>query len=122
MTLTIDGTRTIGEMQQDFNAAYPYLKIEFFKSMNGRSGQPSIKNMLSHSLKIKEARRQQHDGSLELSDMMKVGDLEKIFREQYGLNVQVFRKSANVWLETTMTDTWTLKQQNDHGREISTSF
>jgi hypothetical protein len=32
----------------------------------------------------------------------------------------VFRKSGNLWLETTMTDDWTLQQQNDHGYEIST--
>jgi hypothetical protein len=34
--------------------------------------------------------------------------------------VQVSRKSGTLWLETTMTDSWTLGQQNEHGRELST--
>jgi hypothetical protein len=51
---------------------------------------------------------------------MKVKDLEKIFKDQFSLAMQVFRKSGNLWLETTMTDNWTLQQQNEHGREIST--
>ena len=45
---------------------------------------------------------------------------EKIFKDQFSLAVQVFRRSGNLWLETTMTDNWTLRQQNEHGREIST--
>ena len=52
---------------------------------------------------------------------MKVNKLENIFKDQFNLAVQVFRKSGNLWLETTMTDNWTLQQQNNHGREISTS-
>jgi len=51
---------------------------------------------------------------------MKVIDLEKMFKNRFNLSAQVFRKSGNLWLETTMTDNWTLLQQNNHGREIST--
>ncbi|MEI9910895.1 MAG: hypothetical protein WDO71_15215 [Bacteroidota bacterium] len=50
---------------------------------------------------------------------MTVGQLEDIFQKQFGLQVQVSRRSGTLWLETTMTDNWTLKQQNDHGRELS---
>jgi len=58
-------------------------------------------------------------GELELNDEMTVGELENSFLEKFWLNVQVSRRSGNLWLETTMTDKWTLKQQNDHGRELS---
>ena len=57
---------------------------------------------------------------IEVVEEMKVKDLERIFKDQFSLAMQVFRKSGNLWLETTMTDNWTLQQQNDHGREIST--
>jgi hypothetical protein len=36
--------------------------------------------------------------------------------------VQVFRKSGNVWLETSATDAWSLKQQNQEGMDLSTEF
>jgi hypothetical protein len=43
---------------------------------------------------------------------MKVGELENLFAEKFGLYVQLFRKSGKVWLQTTTTDTWTLKEQS----------
>ena len=120
MKITIAGARSIQDVQQDFNASYPYLKLEFFRPLNRAQAQASANTMLKHSLMIREARRLQHDGELEITDSMKVGELETVLKQQYGLYAQVFRKSGNVWLETTMSDNWTLKQQNDHGREIST--
>ena len=54
-----------------------------------------------------------------LSDGMTVTDFENALMDQFGLSAQVFRRSGNLWLETTITDYWTLKQQNEHGREIT---
>jgi hypothetical protein len=31
----------------------------------------------------------------------------------------VFRKSGKTWLETSVTDDWTLKRQNEEGMELS---
>ena len=59
------------------------------------------------------------EGELSISDSMTVGELEKVFLESFGLPIQISRKSGRIWLETTMTDNWTLKHQNDHGRELS---
>jgi hypothetical protein len=60
-----------------------------------------------------------NNGELALNDLMTVGELENSLLENFGLNVQVSRRSGTLWLETTMSDKWTLKQQNDHGRELS---
>jgi hypothetical protein len=119
MKLTIAGSRSLQEVQHEFNAAYPFLKIEFFRPINGQPVAPSASNLLKHYLKISEARRVQQDGIIEIEDATKVSELEKELIEKYGLHAQIFRKSGNIWLETTMSDNWTLKQQNDHGREIS---
>jgi hypothetical protein len=59
------------------------------------------------------------EGDLVFSESTKVRELENDLREGFHLNAQVFRRSGNIWLETTMTDKWTLKQQNEHGKEIS---
>lgn len=120
MQLNIAGTRLLCELQNDFNKNYPYLKLEFFRPSPAKFLQATSKNMLQHSLTIQQARRLQHDGWLEIHDSMKVSELENTLRQSYGLNAQIFRKSGNVWLETTMSDDWTLKQQNNHGQEIST--
>jgi hypothetical protein len=47
---------------------------------------------------------------------MTVADLEFRLEKEYGLHIQVFRKSGNIWLETTATDNWTLDRQNQEGK------
>ena len=59
------------------------------------------------------------EGVAEISGDMTVLELENLFMNRFGLAAQVFRKSGNIWLETIRTDNWTLKQQNNHGMEIS---
>ena len=107
------------EVQQEFNTAYPFLKLEFFPAQHKKPSPAGSR--LQQALKIDQARKLRTNGKLPLSDTLKVAELEKGLAEVYGLNAQVFRKSGNIWLETTMTDSWTLKQQNDHGRELSNS-
>jgi hypothetical protein len=50
---------------------------------------------------------------------MTVQELERVFQDELGLYVQVFRKSGKVWLETTATDNWSLYKQNMEGQELS---
>ena len=53
---------------------------------------------------------------------MTVNQLELLIFSKFGLAAQVFRKSGNVWLETSATDNWTLLQQNNEGAELSTQI
>jgi hypothetical protein len=120
MKLRITPNRLISDVQKDFNSAFPFLKIEFFQN---RNLQPAFtfQQMLPHSKRIVEGQHALTDGDVEISSTMTVKDLEKIFQDQFSLAVQVFRRSGNLWLETTMTDGWTLGLQNQHGLEISTA-
>jgi len=117
MKLYILSNRTISDVQHDFNAAYPFLKIEFYKQIMGRSGSAIRQKIIKTSLL--NAAGVRRDGELELTDLMTVGQLENFFLDRFEIAVQVSRKSGILWLETTMTDNWTLKQQNDHGKELS---
>lgn len=120
MVLHISGEKSIKEVQKDFNGEYPYLKIEFFKNTDVRQHSYPAQMQLSPLVKIKDARyKNQQEGEIQIADTMPVSDLENKFMDLFGLSVQVFRKSGNLWLETTITDSWTLKQQNDNGKEIS---
>jgi hypothetical protein len=120
MTINISEKLQLNDVQKEFNAFFPYLKIEFFKKSHGIDKPSPAQKMLTHSLAINEARTSKEEGYLELWPEMTVAELEQSFWTKYGLSVQVFRKSGNLWLETTMTDKWTLSQQNKHGLEIST--
>ncbi|HKH59810.1 MAG TPA: hypothetical protein VKA49_03210 [Flavitalea sp.] len=117
MMLHISQDRSINEVQQDFNRQYPFLKIEFYQSNSAFTGS-SKRQHLINSLPIAKAGLIR-SGNIELDDLMTVGQLENIFRTEFGLSAQVSRKSGVLWLETTMTDGWTLRQQNEHGKELS---
>jgi hypothetical protein len=115
MKLDISKERPIRDVQQDFNNQYPFLKLEFYKN----DDMPLvIKKHLSQSASLKSAGLNK-DGFIEITDEMKVRDLENAFLKQFGLSVQVSRKAGVFWLETTMTDNWSLQKQNEYGSEIS---
>lgn len=117
MLLNITQNKVISDVQKDFNRAYPFLKIDFYKLSDPQRGT-ATRTHINNTLSIKNAGLISQ-GDLEISDALTVGQLEKTFRDQFGLYVQVSRKSGNLWLETTISDNWTLKQQNDHGKELS---
>ena len=75
--------------------------------------------MKESSKKIGELRNKHINGTLSISPTMTVSDLEQNFQDQFGLAVQVFRRSGNAWLETTVTDSWTLDKQNKQGEALS---
>jgi hypothetical protein len=120
MQLSIQGERLIADVQLDFTNAYPFLKIEFFRNGLKRQTRYHANLKIGNHARLKDAWNWKKDsGQVSLGDSITVLELEEALMDEFGLSVQVFRKSGNVWLETTMTDNWTLKQQNDHGREIS---
>jgi len=120
MYLEINGERLISDIKQDFGAVYPFLKIEFFRNGTIRRDRYPVNKLIPATQPVKTAwHYKQEKGQLTLSDGMTVTDFENALMDQFGLSGQVFRRSGNIWLETTITDYWTLKQQNEHGREIT---
>ena len=118
MTIEISKNKTIAEVQDNFSELYPFLKLDFYKKSSGRLGS-EIKQKLVKTILLNNAGNGR-EGVMEITDPMTVGQLEKSFYDRFGMVVQVSRKSGTLWLETTMTDSWTLRQQNEHGRELST--
>ena len=105
----------IKDLQQTFNNKFPYLKIEFYqKPHSSEKGSPKDEK-LDGSLTIALARTKHNTGDLSIHGKQKISTLEQAFQDQYGLSVQVFRKSANLWLQTTKTDHWTLTEANQKG-------
>lgn len=117
MKINITNNKTIEEIQAEFNGEFPYLKIQFFKNGHKAFKGNEKKELIPVSTTIGLLKH--HNGSIEISDDMTVSDLEQLFKQKLGLNVQVFRKSGRSWLETTVTDNWTLRKQDDEGMELS---
>jgi len=120
MYLEINGERMISDIQKDFGILFPFLKVEFFKNGHIRRDRYPIHKMIPATRPVKDAwHLKKETGQLEVNDIMTVVEFENALMDQFGLSAQVFRRSGNLWMETTITDNWTLKQQNDHGKEIT---
>jgi hypothetical protein len=119
MEIIINDSLTISEFQKAFSSEFPYLKIEFFDApYKAEKALPKSK-MYSHERKIGSIRKQHEEGRLVVTSQEKVSDIELELWKKYGLSAQIFRRSGNVWIETSLTDSWSLEQQNREGFELS---
>ncbi len=119
MKIAINDHRKIFAIQEEFNQIFPFLKLEFFSKPH-KPGGASPKKLVKHtSATLAECRTEHNKGDITIVPEMTVCDLEQNFGDVYGLGVQIFRKSGKSWLETTVTDNWTLAEQNKQGEELS---
>ena len=119
MKIEINDNRKLFAIQEEFSNTFPYLKLGFFSKPNHINAS-AAKNLVKHSSKtIGECRVIHKNGALTITPNMTVHDLENNFRDVFGLTIQVFRCSGNAWLETKLTDSWTLEEQNQQGKELS---
>lgn len=119
MRLHIAPSQPVSEIQKEFNKEYPFLKLEFFNKRAISTGDYCAAQLVPGHKKIGDIQLTITDGEIEISGEMKVSELENLLRNKFYVAAQVFRKSGNLWLETTMTDNWTLNQQTAHGKELS---
>ena len=117
--LRIDSSQTIRSIQKQVNNFYSFLKLEFFRQPPV-SGAGNAKNkMITFDMKLKDIQLIHKAGNVNVSKETIVSELENQFAQDFGLYVQVFRKSGRIWLETTATDNWTLEQQNEEGKSLN---
>jgi hypothetical protein len=118
--IKINNNKKVASVQKEFSHIFPYLRLEFFsKQEHGKRGMEKKNVIIPADKTIGECRKVHKNDSISVTPGMKVSSLEEMFQEDFGLYVQVFRKSGKVWLETTMTDDWTLAEQNKQGEELS---
>src|SRR5690349_19385682 len=122
MEISITGNKTLRNIQSEFQSSFPFLKIEFYKEFHtGNKTAPD--NIKWHpDLSIAEIRKSGKEDILLINDIMKVAELENEFASKFGITVQVFRKSGNLWIQTTKSDNWTLAQQNEAGQHTNEEF
>jgi hypothetical protein len=118
MELNIVGTQTVKKLKDDFDIQFPYLKIEVFNQPHRAYEGSAVKNIVDEQLTLDAIRTSRSNGQMMFDKSLKIKDLERILRDDFGIHVQVFRKSGNIWLETTMTDDWTLEKAEEISKEM----
>jgi hypothetical protein len=118
MKIQVLADRTIGSLQEEFHEKYPYLKLVFFsKPHKAFEGSPAKYILSTPEKTLGSIEANPHDGKISIDGEMPTWRLEQLFEKEFGLHVQVFRKSGTLWLETSKTDQLTLQEQNSKGRE-----
>ena len=115
MKLKITPHTTIKEVQDAFSKVYPALRIEFYKKAHSENivtpekykinseGAGALQTIFSKKAVI------------DINKNKTVAEFEKDFFQTFEVAAQVFRRSENIWLQTSKTDDWTLEKQNAQG-------
>ena len=119
MKITVDNEGNTGCVQEQFNAYFPYLKLEFYDLHEAMVKSTAVKPFMDPRYKLRDSRKSIKGGEIIVDGEMTVAQLERKVYETFGIHAEVLRKSGNIWLETTLTSEWTLHQQNVMGETIS---
>jgi len=113
--MLITSDKKLADIKREFHKVFPYLRMEFY-SGHHETGKGSPKEeQLEDGKTIGEVSGKDIREDFKVLPDMTVREVEKYFYEKLSLNVQVFRKSGNLWMQTTATDHWTLQEQNRKG-------
>lgn len=115
MLLEINDLKTIGAMQMEFAAHFPFLKIVFFTKPHEIMESSRGRRIPGEKL-VGDVRNRHNSGIIEINPVQTAWHIEKQFRNRYGLNVQVYRKTLKGWKGTAGSDLVTLKEHNELGR------
>ena len=114
--ITFDKPTKVSEIKKKFSDQFPYLRIEFFKKKHKVAQGSLKKDIITDDFIISSSDK---ESAIMFGENTLVSELEKQFDEKFKLSAQIFRKSGKTWLETTYTDSWSLKKQNEEGLELS---
>ena len=121
MKLFIEKESLAEDVKKIFTTCYPFLKIEFYKKKPVHANVIQKKEVMPLTLPLIQFTNGSDKTVIDIGHNVTVEQLEDQFAS-LGLLSEVFRKSGNVWIETSLTSNWTLQQQNMEGEEISRHF
>lgn len=97
------------DIKKAFSSHYPGLKIEFFIDKN-KDGNLTADEKYSNADSLLSEISEESNNTLDMSLYTTASDLENAFKENFGVMVQVFRKSGSTWLMTSASDSIALSE------------
>jgi len=113
MLLRIHDNLLIEDIQEHFSECFPHLKIEVYSTPHHWEKGSLQKDLISPKSSIGDIRKNHSGGIMEIKSSDKVGDVERKLKKMFDLNVQIFRKENDCWIQTTSTDVFTLERESE---------
>jgi len=108
VSLDIMNALTVGAVQQRFSQIWPFLKLEFYKQIELNGIRITKRLESDHPLKT--------TAKPVISTDTTVAHVKAALSEATGFAVRIFRKAGSLWIETSLTDDWSLQRQNEEGQ------
>lgn len=119
MKLFLSSESTVRDINKELQKIFPYLKLEFYRRKHKIEETSCWEESLSGNTLLKEIKGSFLPGMITINPLDTVAELEQRFQKNFGLPVQVYRKTRDIWLETVQTDDLTLENQNNIGASVS---
>jgi hypothetical protein len=113
--MKINNNTKLKDLQHAFQKLFPYLNLEFFRvtAHNGRSSKERL--VVDDHITVGDIREKGQQGELDIDPNWSTAMFEQILAQDFGLHVQIYRRSYGKWLQTWATVVWTLTEQNRRG-------
>jgi hypothetical protein len=112
--MKISKSMILQDLRNQFMEKFQSLKIEFY-TLGNADKVSKINQELLHDITLESLNPTIKEGEFLYDGEITVREFEQGMKDQFGLNVQVFRKSKGIWLQTSATDAWSLNTQNGKG-------
>ena len=119
MVIDINDTTTIREIEGLFSTEYPYLNITFIHQVHDPGDEFLKQKAIPVDTTIGEIKKTHTSALIEIQPGNTIADIEKEFRQRFGLLVEILRKSDSHWILPAGADQLTLREQNELGRAAS---
>ena len=118
--IVIDESSPLFLVQNKFNEAFRFLKLEYLTRYNKPGTEsPLYKPTNVDGKTVNQLRSSSSKGTLRITPYMTIAEVKDGFKNMFEMDVRILRKSGNSWLATTLTEGWTLEQQNNLGEKLS---
>ncbi len=115
MIIEINDARKVCDVQREFCSRFPFLKLEFFHEAHQRE-RSSLKEPYGPDILLGVIRKKHLHGMITINPGSKVKSVEKEFEKRFGLNVQIYRRHGERWIETGGSDILALQELNEISR------
>ena len=119
MKLKITSSTTIRDIQQWFSSVYPFLNIKFSDKPHNKHGRMKDDHWYDCSFRIATITGKGIPGDICIRPWHRTGDVEQEFETKFGLHGQIFRREGEEWIETVGTDLFSLSEQNETGKQLT---
>ena len=112
MKIAINNTRKIYALQEEFSSEFPGLTLAFHAKASKQDGAPSEKLVHHSSKSLQECRTIHNEGTVEILPSMRIAEVKDVFRDIFGLSVEILLKGENGTTSETENEKFTLDEIN----------